>query len=327
MTVSSLFPNISNRRVATNGIHLSIAEQIPESANGQLIVLLHGFPESWYSWRHQFAPLAAAGYHVVAPDMRGYGDSDHPEPIESYNQVEVTNDVIGLIASLGYATAIVIGHDWGAPTAWSTALNHPTVVSAVGALSVPFSPRAEMPPLDMLKIVFKDKFFYQLYFQTPGIAETELEADVRTALRKFYHMASGQMDIGLIWDKPADADLLSDLPDPEQLGAWMSDADLDFYVSEFSRSGFRGPLNYYRNHNLTWELTEGAPTQIQQPALFIAGDRDGVIAMAAQALENMPTYVTDLRVNALIPGIGHWTQQEAAEATNEYLLDWLASLD
>ena len=327
MTVSSLFPNISNRRVATNSIHLSIAEQIPESANGQLIVLLHGFPESWYSWRHQFAPLAAAGYHVVAPDMRGYGDSDHPEPIESYNQVEVTNDVIGLIASLGYATAIVIGHDWGAPTAWSTALNHPTVVSAVGALSVPFSPRAEMPPLDMLKIVFKDKFFYQLYFQTPGIAETELEADVRTALRKFYHMASGQMDIGLIWDKPADADLLSDLPDPEQLGAWMSDADLDFYVSEFSRSGFRGPLNYYRNHNLTWELTEGAPTQIQQPALFVAGDRDGVIAMGAQALENMPTYVTDLRVNALIPGIGHWTQQEAAEATNEYLLDWLASLD
>ncbi|MAD05963.1 MAG: epoxide hydrolase [Gammaproteobacteria bacterium] len=327
MTISSLFPNISNRRVATNGIHLNIAEQIPESANGQLVVLLHGFPESWYSWRHQFAPLAAAGYHVVAPDMRGYGDSDHPVPIESYNQVEVTNDVIGLIASLGYATAIVIGHDWGAPTAWSTALNHPTVVSAVGALSVPFSPRAEMPPLDMLKIIFKDKFFYQLYFQTPGIAEAELDADVRTALRKFYHMASGQMDIGLMFDKPADADLLSDLPDPEQLGAWMSDADLDFYVSEFSRSGFRGPLNYYRNHNLTWELTEGAPTQIQQPALFVAGDRDGVIAMAAQALENMPTYVTDLRVNALIPGIGHWTQQEAAEATNEYLLDWLASLD
>ena len=180
---------------------------------------------------------------------------------------------------------------------------------------------------DMLKIVFKDRFFYQLYFQTPGVAEAELEADVRTALRKFYHMASGQMDIGSMPDKPADADLLSDLPDPEQLGAWMSDADLDFYVSEFSRSGFRGPLNYYRNHNLTWELTAGAPTQIQQPALFVAGDRDGVITMAAQALEAMPNYVTDLRVNALIPGVGHWTQQEAAEATNEYLLDWLASLD
>ena len=327
MTISSLFPHISNRRVATNGIHLNIAEQNPARGNGKLVLLLHGFPESWYSWRHQFAPLAAAGYHVVAPDMRGYGDSDHPDRLDTYNQVVVTSDIIGLVRALGYATAIVIGHDWGAPTAWSSALNHPTVVSAVGALSVPFSPRAEMPPLDMLKIVFKDRFFYQLYFQTPGVAEAELEADVRTALRKFYHMASGQMDIGSMPDKPADADLLSDLPDPEQLGAWMSDADLDFYVSEFSRSGFRGPLNYYRNHNLTWELTAGAPTQIQQPALFVAGDRDGVITMAAQALEAMPNYVTDLRVNALIPGVGHWTQQEAAEATNEYLLDWLASLD
>ncbi|MGB0998309.1 MAG: alpha/beta fold hydrolase, partial [Pseudomonadales bacterium] len=213
------------------------------------------------------------------------------------------------------------------PTAWSSALNHPTVVSAVGSLSVPFSPRAEMPPLDMLKIIFQDKFFYQLYFQEPGVAEAEFQADVRTSLRKFYHMASGQMDIGLMPDKAADADLLSDLPDPEQMGAWMSDADLDFYVNEFSRNGFRGPLNYYRNLNLTWELTEGAPTEIQQPALFVAGDRDGVIAMAAQALENMPKHVTDLRVNALIPDIGHWTQQEAAEATNEYLLDWLAGLD
>jgi pimeloyl-ACP methyl ester carboxylesterase len=327
MTTSNLFANISNRRVATNGIHLNIAEQLPNAANGKLIVLLHGFPESWYSWRHQFAPLAAAGYHVVAPDMRGYGDSDKPQDIDAYNQVEVTNDIIGLIKALGYATAIVVGHDWGAPTAWSSALNHPTVVSAVGSLSVPFSPRAEMPPLDMLKIIFQDKFFYQLYFQEPGVAEAEFQADVRTSLRKFYHMASGQMDIGLMPDKAADADLLSDLPDPEQMGAWMSDADLDFYVNEFSRNGFRGPLNYYRNLNLTWELTEGAPTEIQQPALFVAGDRDGVIAMAAQALENMPKHVTDLRVNALIPDIGHWTQQEAAEATNEYLLDWLAGLD
>jgi pimeloyl-ACP methyl ester carboxylesterase len=212
MTTSSLFTNINNRRVATNGIYLNIAEQQPAKANGQLIVLLHGFPESWYSWRHQFAPLAAAGYHVIAPDMRGYGDSDRPQDIQSYNQVEVTRDIIGLIEALGYATAIVIGHDWGAPTAWSCALNYPTVVSAVGALSVPFSPRAEMPPLDMLKIIFKDKFFYQLYFQQAGIAESELEADVRTSLRKFYHMASGQMDIGLMPDKPADADLLSDLP-------------------------------------------------------------------------------------------------------------------
>jgi len=178
----------------------------------------------------------------------------------------------------------------------------------------------------MLKAIFKDKFFYQLYFQEPGVGEAELEANVRVSLRKFYHMASGQMDIGLITEKPADADLLSDLPDPNKMGPWLSDADLDFYVNEFTNSGFRGPLNYYRNHNLTWSLTEGAPTEIHQPALFVAGDRDGVIMMAAVALENMPTHVKDLRTNALIPGAGHWTQQEAPEATNDYILDWLKTL-
>ncbi|MDG1132947.1 MAG: alpha/beta hydrolase [Pseudomonadales bacterium] len=324
MTLSSLFPAISQRRIATNGIELNIAEQGDTSA--PLILLLHGFPESWYSWRHQFAPLANAGYHVVAPDMRGYGDSDKPDAIDGYNQVEVVNDIIGLIPALGYETAIVIGHDWGAPTAWSCALNHPDKVTAVGALSVPFSPRADVPPLDMLKVIFKDKFFYQLYFQEPGVGEAELEADVRVSLRKFYHMASGQMDVGLMPDKSADADLLSDLPDPNKMGPWLSDADLDFYVNEFTNSGFRGPLNYYRNHNLTWSLTEGAPTEIHQPALFVAGDRDGVIAMAALALENMPNHVKDLRTNALIPGAGHWTQQEAPEATNEFILDWLKAL-
>jgi pimeloyl-ACP methyl ester carboxylesterase len=324
VTASSLFPAITQRRVATNGIALNIAEQ--GEADAPLILLLHGFPESWYSWRHQFEPLAAAGYHVVAPDMRGYGDSDKPNAIQAYNQVEVVNDIIGLIPALGYETCVVVGHDWGAPTAWSCALTHPDKITAVGALSVPFSPRAETPPLDMLKIIFKDKFFYQLYFQEPGVGETELEADIRLSLRKFYHMASGQMDLGLLSEKPADADLLSDLPDPEKMGGWLSDADLDFYVQEFTNSGFRGPLNYYRNHNLTWSLTQGASREIIQPALFVAGDRDGVIMMAAAALENMPTYVKDLRTNALIPGAGHWTQQEAPAAINEYLLAWLGGI-
>ena len=294
---------------------------------GPLVVLVHGWPESWYSWRHQIEPLSKAGFKVAAIDVRGYGGSDKPYDIAEYSLKNIAADIAGVIDSLGYKEAFLFGHDWGGPIVWTTGLLYQDMIKAVGALSVPYTPVGEKSLIQLFRELYKDKFFYQLYFQTPGIAEAELEADVRIALRKFYHMASGQMDIGLMIDKPADADLLSDLPDPEQLGAWMSDADLDFYVSEFSRSGFRGPLNYYRNHNLTWELTEGAPTQIQQPALFVAGDRDGVIAMAAQALENMPTYVTDLRVNALIPGIGHWTQQEAAEATNEYLLDWLASLD
>ena len=322
MATSTLFPDIKHRRVATNGIELNIAEQ----GNGPLILMCHGFPESWYSWRHQFQPLAAAGYHAVAVDMRGYGDSDKPHSINAYNQVEVVNDIIGLIPALGYETAIVLGHDWGAPTAWSCALNHPDKVTAVGALSVPFSPRPEMPPLDMLQAIFKDQFFYQLYFQAEGVAEAEFEANIRSALVKFYHMASGQMDLTSLSPKGPDDDMLSDLEEPEKMGDWLSEEDLAYYVAEFTKSGFRGPLNYYRNLNETWQLTANAPTQVKQPALFVAGDRDGVITMAAAALENMPNHVTDLRVNALIPGIGHWTQQEAPEQVNSYLLEFLAQL-
>lgn len=317
---------ISERRVETNGIRLNIAEQKPQGNGKGLVILCHGFPESWYSWRHQFAPLAGAGYHAVAPDMRGYGKSDKPEDIRAYNQVEVVNDIIGLIPALGHETAILFGHDWGAPTAWSGALSHPGKVTAVGALSVPFHPRPDAPPLDTMKETFKDTFFYQLYFQQPGVAEAELESDVRRSLRKFFHMGSGQFDMAALQPKPADADLLSDLPDPGKLGDWCSEQDLDFYAGEFERSGFRGPLNYYRNHNETWKLTEGAPTEINQPAMFLAGDRDGVILMAAEALRKMPERVHDLRINKLIPGIGHWTQQEAPDAVNREMLSFLEGL-
>lgn len=310
---------ITERRIATNGIELNIAE----AGKGPLVLMLHGFPESWYSWRHQFEPLAKAGFHAVAPDMRGYGKSDKPADVKAYNQVEVINDIIGLIPALGYETAIVFGHDWGAPTAWGTALHHPDRVTAVGALSVPFSPRADAPPLDTMKAVFKDQFFYQLYFQTPGVAEAELEANVRISLRKFYHMGSGEMDLSTLQPKGPDADLLSDLDDPGKLGKWCSEADLDFYTAEFDRSGFRGPLNYYRNHNETWELTAGAPDTIMQPALFVAGEKDGVIMMAADALKAMPRRVPNLLVNRLIPGIGHWTQQEAPDEVNQSMLEFL----
>jgi pimeloyl-ACP methyl ester carboxylesterase len=310
---------IRQRRIATNGIELNIAEQ----GQGPLVLLLHGFPESWYSWRHQFAPLAAAGYRVVAPDMRGYGKSDKPPAIDAYNQVEVVNDIMGLVPALGYEHAVVIGHDWGAPTAWSCALHHPEVVTAVGALSVPFTPRSAVPPLDAMREIFKGQFFYQLYFQEPGVAEAEFERDIRTALKKFLVLGSGGTDLSGLPAKGPDDDLLSGLPDPDRLPAWLTEADLDFYTAEFTRSGFRGPLNYYRNHNLTWQLTEHAPAQIHQPAMFVAGAADGVILMAAEALKKMPERVTDLRMNELIPGIGHWTQQEAPAAVNDYILEFL----
>ena len=323
MTDSQKYPNINQRRVETNGISLNIAEQ----GEGPLVLMLHGFPESWYSWRHQFSALAEAGYHAVAPDMRGYGESDKPFEIEAYNQVEVVNDIIGLIPALGYETAVVFGHDWGAPTAWSCALNHPDKVSAVGALSVPFRPRGDSPPLATLKAIFKDRFFYQLYFQEPGKAETELEKDPALTIRKFYHMASGEMNTSLLSEKSADADLLSDLPDPgTEMGPWISEEDVSFYANEFRQSGFRGPLSYYRNMDLTWELTKDSPQQISQPALFVAGEKDGVILMAADALKELDKHVTDLRVNKLIPKIGHWTQQEAPQEVNQALIQFLEEI-
>lgn len=317
------WPGVTQRRVATNGIELNIAE----AGEGPLVLLLHGFPESWYSWRHQFRPLAEAGYHVVAPDMRGYGKSDRPAAIEAYNQVEVVNDVVGLVPALGYDKAIVIGHDWGAPTAWASALNHLGVVRAVGALSVPFMPRAPMSPMALMRAMFAGQFFYQLYFFQPGPAEAEFEADIRTALRKFLIMGGGETDLAKLPPKKEGDDLLTGLPNPETLPAWLSEADLDFYAAEFRRSGMRGPLNYYRNHDLTWELTKDAPTTISQPAFFVGGQNDGVIMMAAEMLKTMPQYVTDLRINKLIPRIGHWTQQEAPEAVNETILAFLKDLD
>lgn len=317
------WPGVTQRRIATNGIELNIAE----AGEGPLVLLLHGFPESWYSWRHQFAPIAAAGYHVVAPDMRGYGKSDKPANIADYVQTEVIKDIIGLIPALGYEQAVVIGHDWGAPTAWSTALFHPDKVRAVGGLSVPFMPRSPVQPMPVMREMFKGQFFYQLYFQEPGVAEAEFAKDMKGGLRKFLVMAGGETDLTKLTPKKEDDDLLSSLPDPETLPGWLSEADLDFYAGEFTRSTMRGPINYYRNHDLHWELTAGAPTEIHQPAMFVAGTADGVVMMAAAAIEAMPHFVKDLRINKMIPGIGHWTQQEAPEAVNEAILEFLRNID
>src|SRR5262245_40202362 len=215
--------------VATNGIRLRVAL----AGKGPLVLLVHGWPESWYSWRQQIPMLAEAGYRVVAPDVRGYGGSDKPEAVEAYAIKEMCADVAGLIDALGETQAILIGHDWGAPIVWNTALFHPEKVRAVAGLSVPHLGRGSMPRVEFFRRTYKDRFFYQLYFQTPGVAEADLEADVRTSLRKVYYWASGEAGPWL--DKPADATLLDGLPDPDPFPAWLQPADLDYYVGEFER--------------------------------------------------------------------------------------------
>ena len=316
-------PEITHRSVLTNGINMHVAE----CGDGPLVLLVHGFPESWYSWRHQLPALAAAGYHAVAPDVRGYGRTDAPEPIEAYSMKQMTADMAGLVEALDAQTAVIVGHDWGAPIAWHSALLYPDKFRAVAGLSVPYTPRLPIPPTQLFRQVFANQFFYMLYFQEPGVAEAELESDVRRAMPAFLYMASGDAPAGSFTIKPKDSKFLDGMPEPEHLPPWLSQADLDYFIAEFERTGFRGGLNRYRNMDRDWEeLPELADAKVRQPALFIAGDRDAVIAMMPNGVETMKQYAPDLRGVVMLPGAGHWTQQERPNEVNDALIAFLKGL-
>jgi pimeloyl-ACP methyl ester carboxylesterase len=312
---------IKQRTIKSNGINMRISE----AGEGPLVLLIHGFPESWYSWRHQLPALAAAGYHAVAPDQRGYGGTDKPAAIEDYDVLHLTGDAVGVLDALGEKTAVVVGHDWGALVAWNCALLHPERFTAVCGMSVPYTGRAPMPPTQLMKAMTGDNFFYILYFQEPGVAEAELEADVRRSLRLFIWGASAEgADEGMAWGKPASSKLFDGMKDPATMPPWISDADVDYYVGEFERSGFRGPINWYRNFDRNWELTpQLTGAQVKQPALFVAGEADGVLRFAP--MDPMKQLVPNLKI-VMIPKVGHWTQQEAPKETNTALIDWLKEL-
>ncbi len=320
------------RIIETNGVKIRAAVQ----GEGPLIIMAHGFPESWYSWRHQMAPFAAAGFTACAIDVRGYGGSDKPRAVEAYAMKELTADVAGIVDALSpNAPAVLIGHDWGAPIVWHTALLHPSKVRAVAGLSAPYFGLPPAPLNQIFKAMFTDqgKFFYMSYFQDEGVAEAEFEADVRGALRRLYFASSA--DSHGQWttlDKKVGEPMLQGLEDPNPFPAWLSAADIDYYVGEFERSGFRGPINRYRNFERDWALMKAEPSHvIRQPSLFIAGAQDMVLkmfgdgnvaAIEARMRENM----SDLRGVHIIPNSGHWTQQEKPEATTRLLIDWLATL-
>jgi pimeloyl-ACP methyl ester carboxylesterase len=310
------------RTLTANGIRMRIAEE----GAGPLVLLLHGFPESWYSWRHQLPALAAAGFRVVAPDQRGYGGTDAPQAIEDYDILHLADDAVGLLDSLGERQAVVVGHDWGAPVAWHCALLHPERFRAVAALSVPYVGRSPTAPLDMFRAMAGEHFFYILYFQEPGVAERELEGDVRATMRRFLYAASGDVVEPLdFWRKPNTAKFLDGLPDPQTLPPWLTEADLDYFAGEFRRSGFRGGLNWYRNLDRNWQLTADlAHAKVTQPALFIAGERDGVLAMIP--VDAMRPLVPNLTRLVMLPGCGHWTQQERPAEVNAALRRFLEGL-
>ncbi|WP_432168872.1 alpha/beta fold hydrolase [Streptomyces sp. 1222.5] len=310
--------------VDVNGVRLHIAEQ----GDGPLVVLLHGFPESWHSWHRQFGPLADAGFRVVAPDQRGYGRSDHPEDVGAYTILHLVGDVVGLIRTLGEERAYVVGHDWGAPVAWHTALLRPDVVRGVAGLSVPPPFRGTRPPLATMEEMFGGRFYWN-HFARPGVADAEFGADPRTALRKFFFFASGDApDAGAGKQPLVDPERgwLATLPDPEVLPRWFTEDDLDALTESFSR-GFTGALNWYRNLDRNWELTaawQGAV--VDRPALYVYGDRDAVPAFPGtpELIAELPELMPSLwRPPLELAGCGHWTQQERPTEVNAALIEFL----
>jgi pimeloyl-ACP methyl ester carboxylesterase len=300
---------------------------------GPLVVLVHGFPESWYSWRHQLGPIAANGFTACAIDVRGYGGSDKPGPVEAYDMEHMVADVAGVIEQLSPdGRAVLVGHDWGAPIVWNTALIRPDRVRAVCGLSVPYLGVPTRSFKDIFGEVFtaRGKFFYQAYFQAEGVAEAELEANPRDSIRRFYYAISGEAPDGT-WpnDKPHGATLLDRLPDPKRFPKWLTEHDLDYYTHEFEQSGFRGPLNRYRNHDRDFAyLSQFAGRKIEQPALFVGGSRDLVLSMLGRSdlVGTMKKEVPGLRGADILPGCGHWTQQERPEEVNARLIPWLTGL-
>ncbi|MGZ3402246.1 MAG: alpha/beta fold hydrolase [Phenylobacterium sp.] len=314
------------RRIKTNGITLRIAEM----GHGPLVILVHGWPESWYSWRRQMPALAAAGFHVVAPDMRGYGASDKPSAVEDYDMRHTTGDLAGLVTALGETSAILVGHDWGAIMSWQAMLLHPEKFSALAALSVPYGGRPPASPIDSMRARFKDNFYYILYFQQPGLAEAEFDADPRAILSRLYTSPDTPTAPPRVTDpKMAAGGWIDRLGAPKALPPWLSQSDLDYYVGEFRRAGFRGGINYYRNFDRNWRTTpELAGVKIKQPVIFLAGEKDIVIGGAtADALTaSMRRVCEDFRGVVLFPGAGHWVQQERAAEVNRTLLDFLTSV-
>jgi pimeloyl-ACP methyl ester carboxylesterase len=325
--VDAAMPEVTHRMIETNGIRLHVAEQ----GEGPLVILCHGFPECWYSWRHQLPALAKAGFRAVAPDLRGYGRSDRPEETEKYSILHDIGDIVGLVDALGAQQAVIAGHDVGATMAWQAALLRPDRFRGVIALGPPFRTRAfgggSVLPTTLMPRN-DNAVFYQLYFQTPE-AEAALGRDIRRMFRsQFFSLsgdrppsAGGGFAVGMVPRKGVP------LADPASLPPWIAETDIDVYVAEFARSGFRGPSNWWRNIDRSWELMaafDGAAVTV--PALYIVGDRDMLVAVFQQAIAQQSTLVPKLRPAMMLAGCGHWTQQERAPEVSAAMIGFLRSL-
>jgi epoxide hydrolase A/B len=324
--------DFTHRTIEANGIPIHLAE----AGSGPVVLLCHGFPESWYSWRHQLRALAEAGYRAVAPDMRGYGQTGQPQEIDRYTLFHLVGDMVGVLDALGVTEAVVVGHDWGAPVAWHCALFRPDRFRAVVGLSVPFRPRGSTRPTSAMPQT-ESSLFYQLYFQAPSVAEAELERSPRDTIRRLLFSGSGDVlrkSDNTLGDHapgmvPRTGGFLTRTVDPPTLPAWLTEADIDFYAREFSRTGFRGGLNWYRNIDRNWELLAPfAGAKVMVPALYVAGDRDVVVRFPGmdRLLPNLKLFIPNLTKTIMLSGCGHWTQQERASEVNAALISFLGGL-
>lgn len=308
----------SSRMISANGLDIFVTEE----GSGPLVLLCHGWPELSHSWRHQIPAIAAAGFRVVAPDMRGYGRTSAPEDVESYSIFDLVGDMVALVAALGETTAIIIGHDWGAPVAWHAALFRPDIFTAVGGLSVAPPWRGRERPLETLAKSGVTNFYWQ-YFQKPGVAEAEFECDIDFTMRAVTFGVDTSLYLKDGFGFLGNPSIEHRLPD------WISPADHAHVVETYRRTGFRGGLNWYRNIDRNWELTtpwQGA--KIHQPCIFIAGAEDSVVTsiLGGKRVTEMERVLPNLKRKLIIEGAGHWVQQERPGEVNAALIEFLNSV-
>ncbi|MCY4263847.1 MAG: alpha/beta hydrolase [Gammaproteobacteria bacterium] len=313
--------------IRTNGIRMRV---VSAGGSGPWVLLAHGWPESWYNWRHQIPFLVDQGYRVVVPEMRGYGETDSPQEVSSFDVRHLCDDIVGVLDALDAEQAVLIGHDWGAIVAWYSVLYYPERFRALVAMSVPYGGRPRESIVQTYKRKFGENFFYMLYHNAPGgIAEAEYDADPYGLLSRLYLSPDSPRHPPEITEKHHTAGgWIKRMGAPKGLPSWLRQDDLEYVVNQFRTSGFRGGVNYYRNLHRNWELTAELDPVVRVPTLFIAGEKDMVIAHASpkQLQEAMARVVPDLRNLELFPGIGHWVQQEAPEATNAALGCFLGTL-
>ncbi|WP_256354075.1 alpha/beta fold hydrolase [Variovorax sp. dw_308] len=309
-----------------NGIRMHYVDE----GQGPLVILLHGFPYLWYVWRRQIGALAEAGYRVVVPDQRGFGQTDQPDSIEAYDMSQAVGDVVGLMAALGETSAVIVGHDLGAGVAQAAAMMRPDLFRGLVMLNTPAPPRGKEKPSVGWRAMAKDKTFYQLYFQQVGKADREMSRDPRKTLRSIFYAISGAATGKERWRlfvEPGET-FPDTFPEPKDFPSWLSPRALDYYVDEYTRTGFTGTLNYYRCRDRNWEISaflHGAV--VRQPSLFIGGASDPALEQIVGLYDQLETYLLGLRNKILLPGVGHSAAEERPDQVNELLLGFLEQLE